>query len=168
MDRIPAPIPHPQKVLSVSSTPARNRNQSAVQPRPASQAPITPPSRKTRPVMQALQVLALYAALVAVVCLLATCSPAIAAQAKPGYADPAHKSSGPVLTGRFTEGAQPAHGLFSCVATGRPRPHGMAGWEAARLAGYLQCRSVNPSSLAAQMTDSGKASFITEGAANHG
>ncbi len=149
-----------------------NGHKNAPQPRPASPAPITPPSRTTHPVVQSLQVLALYAALVAVVCLLVTtCSPATAQTIAPrhdaGYAGPARESDGPVLTGRFTEGAQPAHGLFSCVAAGRPRPHGMAGWEAARLAGYLSFRSVNPSSLAAQMTDSGKASFIKKGAAHH-
>lgn len=150
------------------NTPA-NGPKNAPQPRKANPAPITPPSRKTSPVVQSLQVLALYAALVAVVCLLVTtCSPATAGTIAPHhaavYAGPAHKSSGPVLTSRFTEGAQPAHGLFSCVANGRPRPHGLAGWEAERLAGSLQYRFVNPSSLAAQMTNPGKASFSTEGA----
>lgn len=164
MARITDPIPHPQKVLSVSSTPARNRNSSAVQPHKASPAPITPPDRKARPVAQSARLLVMYAAMGAAGFLLATCSPAIAAQAKPGYADPAHKSSGPVLTGRTTQGAQPANGLFSCVATGRPRPHGMAGWDTARCAGFLVYRSVNPSSLAAKVTDSGKASFNTQGA----
>ena len=150
------------------TTPA-NGPKNAPQPRPASPAPITPPSRKASPVVQSLQVLALYAALVAVVCLLVTtCSPAtagtIAQPSQPGYAGPARESDGPVLTGRTTQGAQPANGLFSCVATGRPRPHGMAEWEAARLAGFLVCRSVNPFSHAAQMTDSGMASFDTQGA----
>lgn len=154
------------------TTPA-NGPKNAPQPRKANPAPITPPSRKTSPVVQSLQVLALYAALVAVVCLLVTtCSPAtaqtIAQPSQPGYAGPARESDGPVLAGRMTQGAQPAHGLFSCVATGRPRPHGMAGWEAARLAGFLVCRSANPSSLAAQIADSGKASLLTQGAANHG
>lgn len=146
-----------------------NGPKNAPQPRQASPAPITQPSRKAHPVVQSLQVMALYAALVAVVFLLVTtCSPAtagtIARTSQPGYAGPAHKSSGPVLTGRILVGAQPAHGLFSCVATGRPRPHGMAGWEAARLAGYLQGRSVNPSSHAAQMTDSGMTSTQPVGA----
>ena len=152
-------------------TPA-NGPKNAPKPRPASPAPITPPSRKASPVVQSLQVLALYAALVAVVCLLVTCSPAtaqtIAQPSQPGYAGPARESDGPVLAGRIKKGAQPAHGLFSCVATGRPRPHGMARWEAARLAGYLSFRSANPSSLAAQIADSGKASFIKKGAAHHG
>lgn len=168
MDRIPAPIPHPQKVLSVSSTPARNRNSSAVQPHKASPAPITPPDRKARPVAQSARLLVMYAALVAVVCLLVTCSPAtaqtIAQPSQPGYAGPARESDGPVLTSRTTQGAQPANGLFSCVATGRPRPHGMAGWDTARCAGFLVYRFVNPSSLATQTTNTGKASFNTQGA----
>ena len=67
-----------------------NGPKNAPQPRPASPAPITQPSRTTRPVVQSLQVLALYAALVAVVCLLVTCSPAtagtIARTSQPGYA----------------------------------------------------------------------------------
>ena len=153
------------------TTPA-NGPKNAPQPRPANLAPTIPPGSQLHTLKQSLQVLALYAALVAVVFLLATCSPAtaqtIAQPSQPGYAGPARESDGPVLAGRIKKGAQPAHGLFSCVATGRPRPHGMAGWEAARLAGYLSFRSVNPSSLAAQMTDSGKASFIKKGAAHHG
>ncbi len=149
-----------------------NGPKNAPQPRPASPAPIAPPSRKASPLVQSLQVMALYAALVAVVCLLVTCSPATAQTIAPhhaaGYAGPARESDGPVLAGRIKKGAQPAHGLFSCVVTDYPRPHGMAEWEAARLAGFLSFRSVNPSSLAAQMTDSGKASFIKKGAAHHG
>lgn len=66
-------------------TPA-NGPKNAPQPRPASPAPITPPSRKTSPVMQALHVLSMYAALVAVVCLLATCSPATAQTIAPQHA----------------------------------------------------------------------------------
>ena len=70
-------------------TPA-NGPKNAPQPRQANPAPITPPSRKASPVVQSLQVLALYAALVAVVCLLVTCSPAtaqtIAQPSQPGYA----------------------------------------------------------------------------------
>lgn len=67
------------------NTPA-NGPKNAPQPRPANPAPITPPSRKTRPVVQSLQVLALYAALVAVVCLLVTCSPATAQTIAPHHA----------------------------------------------------------------------------------
>lgn len=84
-------------------TPA-NGPKNAPQPRPASPAPITPPSRKASPVMQALQVLSMYAALVAVVCLLVTtCSPAtaqtIARTSQPGYAGPARESDGQTLAG---------------------------------------------------------------------
>ena len=53
------------------NTPA-NGPKNAPQPRPTSPAPITTPSRKASPVVQALQVLSMYAALVAVVCLLVT------------------------------------------------------------------------------------------------
>lgn len=149
-----------------------NGPKNAPQPRPASPAPIPQPSRKTRPVVQSLQVMALYAALVAVVCLLVTCSPATAGTIAPrhaaGYAGPARESDGPVLTSRTTQGAQPANGLFSCAAIGRPRPHGTAGWDTERCAGFLVYRFVNPSSLATQTTNTGKASFNTQGAAHHG
>lgn len=64
-----------------------NGPKNAPQPRPASPAPITPPSRKAHPVVQSLQILALYAALVAVVCLLVTtCSPATAQTIAPHHA----------------------------------------------------------------------------------
>lgn len=53
------------------NTPA-NGPKNAPQPRPASPAPITQPSRKAHPVVQSLQILALYAALAAAVCLLVT------------------------------------------------------------------------------------------------
>ena len=66
-------------------TPA-NGPKNAPQPRQANPAPITPPSRKASPVVQSLQVLALYAALVAVVCLLVTCSPATAQTIAPRHA----------------------------------------------------------------------------------
>ena len=63
-----------------------NGPKNAPQPRPANPAPITPPSRKTSPVVQALQVLSMYAALVAVVCLLVTtCSPATAQTIAPRH-----------------------------------------------------------------------------------
>lgn len=78
------------------TTPA-NGPKNAPQPRQANPAPITPPSRKASPVMQALQVLSMYAALVAVVCLLVTCSPATAQTIAPrhtaGYAAILSKSS---------------------------------------------------------------------------
>ena len=97
-----------------------NGPKNAPQPRPASPAPITPPSRKASPVVQSLQVLALYAALVTVVCLLVTtCSPATAGTIAPhhaaGYAGPARESDGQTLAGLNTQGAQPANGLFSCA-----------------------------------------------------
>ena len=89
------------------------------QPRPANPAPITPPSRKTRPVVQSLQVLSMYAALVAVVCLLVTCSPAtaqtIAQPSQPGYAGPARESDGQTLAGLKKKGAQPHHAVFLCA-----------------------------------------------------
>ena len=96
-----------------------NGPKNAPQPRPASPAPITPPSRKTRPVAQSLQVMALYAALVPVVCLLVTtCSPAtaIAPHSAAGYAGPARESDGQTLAGLDTTGAQPAFiAAFLCV-----------------------------------------------------
>ena len=98
-----------------------NGPKNAPQPRPASPAPITPPSRKASPVVQSLQVLAMYAALVTVVCLLVTtCSPATAGTIAPhsaaGYAGPARESDGQTLAGLDTTGAQPAFiAAFLCV-----------------------------------------------------
>ena len=113
------------------NTPA-NGPKNAPQPRPASPAPITPPSRKASPVVQSLQVLALYAALVAVVCLLATCSPAtaqtIAQPSQPGYAGPARESDGPDFgeSGKDGRTARTCCGFF--VRDFRPCPrYGKAG-----------------------------------------
>ena len=79
-------------------TPA-NGPKNAPQPRPANLAPTIPPGSQLHTLKQSLQVLALYAALVAVVCLLATCSPATAQTIAPrhtaGYAGPARESDGP-------------------------------------------------------------------------
>ena len=88
----------------------------------------------------------------------------ITTQSLSRYAAQARKSNGPVLAGRIKKGAQPAHGLFSCVVTDYPRPHGMAEWEAARLAGFLSFRSANPFSHAAQIAERGMASSIKKGA----
>lgn len=114
------------------NTPA-NGPKNAPQPRPASPAPIAPPSRKASPVVQSLQVLALYAALVAVVCLLVTCSPATAQTIAPhraaGYAGPAHKSSGPDFgeSGKL-KAHSPQWAFF--VRDFRPCPrYGKAGWD---------------------------------------
>ena len=116
------------------NTPA-NGPKNAPQPRPASPAPITPPSRKASPVVQSLQVLALYAALVAVVCLLVTCSPATAQTIAPrhtaGYAGPARESDGPDFGESEEERRTAARihcGFF--VRDFRPCPrYGKAGWD---------------------------------------
>ena len=138
--------------------------------------PITPPSRTTRAVVQSLQVLALYAALVTVVCLLVTtCSPATAGTIAPhsaaGYAGPARESDGQTLAGLDTTGAQPAFiAAFLCVPFAYARAMAGLGGDTARCAGYLQYRSANPSKSChpIALAASGRTLFKTEGAAHHG
>ena len=152
-----------------------NGPKNAPQPRPASPAPITPPSRKAHPVAQSLQVLALYAALVAVVCLLVTtCSPAtagtIARTSQPGYAGPARESDGQTLAGLNNQGAQPHHAVFLCAPFAYA--HVMAGLGGDTRKGvpvFLDCRSANPSKSChpIAMAASGRTP-INQGAAHHG
>lgn len=150
------------------TTPA-NGPKNAPQPRPANPAPITPPSRKASPVVQSLQVLALYAALVAVVCLLVTCSPAtaqtIAQPSQPGYAGPARESDGPDFGESGTLQAHSPQWAFF-VRDFRPCPrYGKAGGDT-REGMPVTCSagSPTPSVLPPYLAKGGRTSDQTTGA----
>ena len=154
-------------------TPANGRK-NAPQPRNANPAPTIPPGSQLHTLKQSLQVLALYAALVAVVFLLATCSPAtaqtIAQPSQPGYAGPARESDGQTLAGLNNQGAQPHHAVFLCAPFAYA--HVMAGLGGDTRKGvpvFLDCRSANPSKSChpIALAASGRTP-INQGAAHHG